>query len=236
MPTNDVKVPVLGKTPKGGVLAGLLAVVGVGGYLVYKHYIAAKAPPAGTGYGYGGYGTAYGYGASFGYGYVPPTGFAGGGGGYPFPYGYGGGGTPGPTTITTNSQWFQAALGDLGSTGGDHSGRVLASYLFGLPVQEADQQIIMEAEAFEGPPPVAGLGGYPPKIHLIGGKHKPPPPGGKQTTTITIHRTQTLRQLAASRGWNAQFLAEVEKMTRLGPNSTVHKGQHLTIPRGDVTP
>jgi hypothetical protein len=167
---DTVNVPLLGKTPKGGVMAGGAALVVVGGYLWYKHLqkkaaaTTATTPAAGYGYGYG-YGSQYAY----GYGGYSPYGF--GGGGFPFGYGYGGpppspgGGNP----ITTNAEWFQAVTADLGSSGTDHVGAVLSSYLAGVGIAKSDQITVMEAEGFEGPPPVAGPDGFPPKIRVTSG-------------------------------------------------------------------
>jgi len=220
----------------------MLAVVGVGGYLFYKHYIAAKTPVAGAaGYGYGAssygmaaYGSQYGY-AAFGYGYVP-AGYPGGGGGYPWWSGYGYGQRPptGPQPITTNAQWFQAAIADLGSTGADKIGVALAAYIAGLPVGQSSQQIIMEAQAFEGPPPVPGLNGYPPKVHLLQDHHKGGNgQGGNKggTTSIRINHSGRLDQIAHWRGWSKSFEAEVERLNGLNGNSMVRKGQRLTVPK-----
>lgn len=241
MPDN-VKVPLLGNTPKGAVMAGGLAVVGVSAYLLYKHFTKPKGTPYASAYGqYGAYG-AYGqYGmAAFGYGSYSPYGtygFGGGGGGF-FPqyYQYGSQGPQGPGPITTNQEWFQAAIASLGSTGTDKTGRVLSSYIFGLPVSKDDEMIVQEAEAFNGPPPVSGVGGYPPKIHVVGDhKGQPPPPQKDPTTVITVHRTGTLSSIARSRGWGSEFLSDVESMNHLHASSIVHKGQKLTVPKGSVT-
>lgn len=243
---DTVNVPVLGKTPKGGVLAGGLAVVGVAGYLIYKHYTTPKGVPApgGGAYGYGGYGAAsFGYGSlgayGYGSGYSPygTGGFGGGGQYYPWGpgtagYGYGSGGQP----ITTNAQWGQAAEAALGSTGRDSTAAAIAKYLFGAPMTPDQALIAQEAEAVTGPPPIAGILGYPPKMHIIGhhpgqNGHKKPP---ARTTTITVHRTQTLSELARSRGWSSHFLSEVEAMTHLSAGSTVHRGEKLKIPAGST--
>ena len=224
-------------------MAGGLAVVGVTGYLLYKHFTKPKGIPVGAYGQYGAYG-AYGqYGqASFGYGSIPygSYGFGGGGGFYPPWFGqYGQYGQQQPSAqITTNQQWFQAAISSLGSTGTDKTGRVLSSYIFGLPVTKDDQMIVQEAEAFNGPPPVPGVGGYPPKIHLIGNPKQhpqPPPPSHGGTTVITIHRAGTLESIADSRGWGSEFLADVESMNHLSAKSVVKKGQKLTVPKGSVT-
>jgi hypothetical protein len=239
---DKVNVPLLGPTPKGGVLAGGLAVVGVAGYLIYKHYTTPKGvPPGGSAYGYGT--SAYGYGMApaYGYGYVPygSSGFGGGGGSYPYPYGpgpgsYGYGNQP----ITTNSQWGQAAESALGSNGTDSIAAAIAKYLAGAPITQDQALKVQEAEALVGPPPKAGLLGYPPKMHITGqhggqnGHHKPPP---HKTTTITIHENTTLRQIARNRGWSAAFLREVEALTHLHADSHLHRGQKIKIPAGKVS-
>lgn len=181
----DVKTPV-GTMPRGAMLAGLAAVVGVGGYLVYKHFTkptpVAPTPATGTtpyGYGYG-YGAPYGYG--YGYGTNSPYGEYGFGGGnpYPYSYGYGGGGNPPP--ITTNAQWGQAAEAAMGSSGNDSIAAAIAKYLAGSPVTQDQELIIQEAIAVVGPPPVAGPSGYPPKIHVTKGGGGG---GGNATNPVT---------------------------------------------------
>jgi len=88
-------IPLLGEVPKGGLVAGGLAAVAVGGYLYIRHQKtkAAEAATGATGYGYGA--SAYGYGESvagyYGYGYGYGAGGQGGFSPYPFgsSYGYG---------------------------------------------------------------------------------------------------------------------------------------------------
>lgn len=97
---DTVKVPLLGPTRKGPVIA--VTVIGFGGvgYLFYrsmkkKQAAAQAAATAQSSAGYG-YGQVYGYGASYGYGAVANTpggsyGYGTGGGSYPPGYyGYGG--------------------------------------------------------------------------------------------------------------------------------------------------
>lgn len=92
---DAVNVPLLGSVPKGGLIAGTLAAVVVGGYVYIRHEKTKAAAATGTSsYGYGS--TAYGYGTEasgyygYGYGY---GGMDGGGGVTPYPagseYGYG---------------------------------------------------------------------------------------------------------------------------------------------------
>jgi PASTA domain len=182
----DVKVPLLGNVPKGGLFAGGLAVAGTAGYLWYKHMkgqqvasAAASVTPPAAGYGYGsayGYGTPYAYATSpYGYGF----GAAGygigtyggfGGGGFPFsPFGYG----QQPITVTTNAQWSQNVITAL--TGQGFTGTaVLASigkYLAGKPIVagSSDDTTIQAAIAIEGEPPQANTTtGMPPAINYQG--------------------------------------------------------------------
>lgn len=169
---SDVKVPVMGKTPKGAVIAGVVAVVAVGGYLLYKHLTKPAVPPttAATGYGYGA--TGYGYGAG-GYGSYGTAGF---GGGYPY-FGYQGYGGPPPPQgpPTTNAQWGQQAEAALGSSGHDSIAAALGKYLTGATITPTQYQTVQEAIAVMGYPPVAGTNNYPPQAHVSKGG---PGPGG----------------------------------------------------------
>jgi hypothetical protein len=183
----DVNVPVVGKMPRGAMVAGLAAVVGVSGYLIYKHITkpTTTTPTATgpTGYGYG-YGSMAG--SQFGYGYGGAYGEYGGGfggGGYPFQYGYGTqtGGTTGSTTPTTNAQWGQDAEAAMGSDGTDATAAAIAKYLGGSPVTEQQQLIIQEAIAVTGPVPVPSATGYPPKIRVTKGGGG----GGDATNPVT---------------------------------------------------
>jgi hypothetical protein len=195
---STVKVPVLGNVPKGGLFAGGLAVVGVGGYLWYKHMrnqqIAAATPGA-AGYGYGaaayGYGAAaYGYAMSaFGYGYGPyGYGFGqyGAGGSYPYPitspYWYA------VTAPQNNPQWTQNATTALVNQGytGTAILAALGKYIGGKPVVQgsSDDTIIQAAIAIEGYPPQPGSGGYPPGVNYQGAQ---PGQNGGQVTVPNIH-------------------------------------------------
>lgn len=179
----DVKVPLLGNVPRGGLFAGGLAAVGTAGYLYYKHVkgqqvaaSAATATPPAAGYGYGsayGYGSPYAYATSpFGYGYsAAGYGFGSfGGGGYPgfSPYGYG----QAPITVTTNAEWSQNALAALSAQGftGTAVLSALGKFLTGKPVVQGstDDTTIQSAIAIEGEPPQPGAGGFPPAINYQG--------------------------------------------------------------------
>jgi hypothetical protein len=180
----DANVPLVGKVPRGAMVAGLLAVVGVGGYLIYKHITkptttaTTATGPTGYGYGYGSIPNQFGY----GYGSYGEYGF-GAGSGYPSPYGYGPAPTPtGQTTPTTNAQWGQDAEAAMGSTGNDNIAAAIAKYLAGSPVTADQQLIVQEALAVVGPVPVPSPDGYPPKMHTTkdtGGG------GGNATNPVT---------------------------------------------------
>lgn len=185
---NDVNVPIVGKMPRGAALAGGLAVVAVGGYLIYKHFTKTTTTPTPT--GAMGYGYSYGYGSALGYGYGSQYGEYGfgGGGSYPYgPYGYGGGGGN-PPPITTNAQWGQAAEAAMGSSGNDNIAAAIAKYLAGQPVTQDQELIVQEAIAVVGNPPQAGPAGYPPKIHVTKG---PGGGGGNAQNPVTgLHVSQ----------------------------------------------
>lgn len=192
---NKVHVPLLGDVPKGGLFAGGLAVIGVGGYAWYKHMqnqaaaatTAAQPTTGATAYGY----AAYGYGSPYGYAYaMSPYGYGYGPYGYGFgAYGglggtYGYGGTTPPVTMTTNAQWAQNASAALTNTGYDATtvATALGLYLNGKPIQQGSTQdnIIQAAIGLEGDPPQSGAGGYPPAVHYTGGG------GGQKTGNITV--------------------------------------------------
>lgn len=192
----DVNVPVIGTMPRGALVAGGLAVVGVGGYLLWKHVTkpATTTTPTGYGYGYGttgyGYGSNVRYGYGYGYGAYSPYGTAGfgGGGGSPY-YGYYGytGSGGGPQPITTNAQWGQAAEAAMGSTGMDAIAAALAKYLFAGTLNEEQAQTVQEAIAVVGYPPVPGPGNYPPNMHVAKG----PPPKSKRVTVPNVVGQET---------------------------------------------
>lgn len=190
---NEVKVPLLGEVPKGGLFAGMLAAVGVGGYMLYKHMkdsgtaAATSATTAAAGYGAAAYGyaaAAYGYGYAdypYGYGYMSsPYGYGYGPYGYGFgaygdygglgygEYGYG----SAPVTATNNQMWVQNALTALTNQGYSNTSvlTALSAYIGGKPVQQgsSEDQTIQAAIALEGYPPQPGAAGYPPAVNYHG--------------------------------------------------------------------
>jgi hypothetical protein len=186
---ETIHVPILGNMNKGMALAGGLAAVGVSGYLIYRHVAKSKvaassssatSTPGSYGYGSGanpyGYGS-YGYGSNTGYyGYgFGPYGY-GGFGESPFgPFGYGfpgsGTGTPLPTTPTTNAEWSNEVVAQLTQNGASAQTvlAALGQYLLGHSLTTDQQQIVSEAEAIAGPPPVAGPDGFPPQMRTGSG-------------------------------------------------------------------
>jgi hypothetical protein len=181
---ESYRVPIIGTANKGVVIAGVGALVFVGGWAIYKHEKAKKAAaaeataaaiPQTMAYGYGA--AAYGYGSQFyGYGsqYAPEEYYgygagAYGGGSYPPWYGYGVGGTPTPPPAT-NASWVQNALSLLNSNGYSTMTALtaLSKYIAGQSVTANQASIIQAAEALAGPPPVPGANGFPPAIRRSG--------------------------------------------------------------------
>lgn len=247
---DRVHVPLLGEVPKGGLFAGGLAVIGVGGYAWYKHMqnqakaatAAAKpATPGTAAYGY----AAYGYGSPYGYAYaMSPYGYGYGPYGYGFgsygssPYGYG---TTPPITVTTNAEWAQNAVTALGNTGYDTQTVVaaLGMYLNGKAIQHGSQQdtIIQAAIALEGDPPQNGAGGYPPAVHYSGGGG-PGQPGGNTTVPnvvgMTVNQADTALK-AAGLTYNTNAAKDkagyIRKVSAQKPtaNSQVANGSYVSL-------
>lgn len=167
MATNPPGGKVAGLSKRNATI-GILAAVGVGGYLLYRHEkntaVAAATPAtaATSAYGYGsGYGS-YGYGGGYGYGesggiYPGASGAAYGEGYYGYsPYGYGGVGTvSSEPAATTNAQWAQEAISALEQSGVTAATAVgaVGEYLAGGTLSASQQQLISEAEGLIGPPP-----------------------------------------------------------------------------------
>jgi hypothetical protein len=185
------KIPLLGEVPKGGLVAGGLAAVGVGGYLWWKHQQNASAPAAGGEYGYGAYGYGsgesaqgyygYGSGGSMGSGLVNPYpqgseyGYGAFGYGYYNPYtgqylgggtgtGTGTGGGPTPTPQPTAPKTNLQWVNVASKAIGGHRATLLR-YIGGIPLSHDQSIWVREAIGASGHPPVAAHSGYPPKWH-----------------------------------------------------------------------
>ncbi|HEY1699191.1 MAG TPA: PASTA domain-containing protein [Trebonia sp.] len=191
---KDIKLPVIGEVPKTGVYIGLSAVAVLIGVYYYQHRGSSSAAPAagaaGQGAAVSGQG-AYGSGIYGMGGGVSGQGAYLSGGSYPWdgtegnpsdPYsldpatgttygdgeGYGSSGEGGPP-FATNGAWSQYAENYLITTLGMDASTVseaLGYYIAGEQVTPAQQDIINQATAIAGPPPVTGPGGYPPSIRL----------------------------------------------------------------------
>jgi hypothetical protein len=192
---STVKLPVFGQVNKGTVVGVTIGGLAVSAFMIYRHQkkaqeaAAAVATTDAEGYGYG-YGTpanalvaanSYGYGSSGGF---YPTGY----------YGYGtptpgsGGAQPG-VPATTNAQWDQAAITQLGGSGYSPQNvtKVLGEYLAGAEVAPGDVHIVDAAIGIEGYPPDSGANGFPPGIKTGGTT------GGGQGSKVTVPHVKGLR-------------------------------------------
>lgn len=122
----------------------------------------------------------------------------GGGGG-------GGGGISGSSgpPFSTNSQWSAFALQQLTGTSGMDPGTVtdaLGLYLNGQSVTAAQKQVIDDAIAVAGSPPVAAASGFPPSIRAA-----EPSTGGKTyaTNPVTGLRISRIDKTTAVASWKA---------------------------------
>lgn len=196
---STVKVPLIGQANKGTVIGVTIGGFAVAGFLIYRQQKKAKAAAANaqatqaaaaaSGYGYGA--GAYGYGAGaypqgfYGYGDQGQYyGYGASGGFYPQGYyGYGVTQPPGVLPNTTNAQWAQAAITQLGQEGYNEQtvSGALGAYELGQPVNQQQVGIIDAAIAVEGYPPVPGASGYPPNIRNSG-----TPGGGQGGGTVHV--------------------------------------------------
>lgn len=95
-----------------------------------------------------------------------------------------GGGSGGPP-FSTNAAWAAYAVQQLADTAGKDAGQVtdaLGLYINGQAVTAAQRQLIEDARAIAGPPPVAGPGNFPPSIRMQGTST-----GGKTTAANPVH-------------------------------------------------
>jgi hypothetical protein len=165
---DTIKLPGVGPVKKQYVYivgAGLVVVGGVAWYrsrnassssAVVEPTESSPINPA-TGFPYGSTEDAN---ALAGQGFSYSGGIIGGGGG-----GSSSGNTPAPMSFVTNSQWSQAAEAYLVDTVGLEAntvGNALGKYITGQPLDTAQVNIINQAIAFTGYPPVNGPVGNPP--------------------------------------------------------------------------
>jgi hypothetical protein len=93
----------------------------------------------------------------------------------------------GPGTFTNNAEWAQAAqtylVDNEPSADPGAIGDALGAYIEGQPITAAQEQIVEQAIAFEGSPPVGGTNGNPPGIVTASGGTPP-----VTTTKVTVPR------------------------------------------------
>lgn len=187
---ETVNIPGFGSTSKktayllGG---GLVLIVGVAWY---RSKNAAAAPAAAapsdggstvdpaTGFPYGSAEDAAALASQAGY--ISPSGGGGGGGG--------GASTAG--SYTTNGQWAQAAEDYIVNTvnGGSHAdlvGNALGKYITGVAITADQVNIVQQAIAFTGYPPVNGPSGYPPSYRTTPSTPAPAKVTGLKVTSTT---------------------------------------------------
>jgi hypothetical protein len=234
---------------KGYVLAGGAVVVLAVGYGWYRNRQAnaAAATSAAGGSGTSGIDPATGvpYADESGAGIDPATGypygsaqdqealaqlgggsgFTGGGGGGPITTGTSGG-------YTTNGQWAQAAESYLVSTVGGDANTVAAAlgkYITGQPVTSDQVDVIEQAIAFTGYPPVNGPNGDPPAYTLTQGG---PPP---VTHTYVVDSPSNADTLATIATRNHNELSSVVALNtalanKYGTTGKLPNGTKVTLP------
>jgi hypothetical protein len=185
------------KTPFGEVSKKTALIVGGGlfGLLIIVYYRSKKAKDAAataaagantgidpaTGYTYGSPEDAAALANQSAY--VTPTGVGGGGGG------------SGSTTtgFVSNGQWAQAAEQFMQAEGLVEDPAALASalgkYITGQPASDTDMNLINQAIAFQGLPPIAGPSGYPPSINRAPVTTTPPTTTDKLPAPGGFHDT-----------------------------------------------
>ena len=208
--TGTVKVPILGNVPKGGLVAGALAAVAVGGYWLYRHNMASKTAATGTSYGYGS--TAYGYGQQAPGGYY----------GYGYSYGGVSGGAINPYPVGSQYGYGAYGYGYYNPYTGQYQGGGTGT---GTPQpQPLPNGTCAPGYTFvSGTPTTLPTGAYA----VQGGyctKNTTPPKVG--SCTATANGTQTLYWFGIAHGlsWN--------HLVKLNPNLSHLKGTHKPIPKG----
>lgn len=215
----DVKIPAVGRVSKTWVLvvAGGSAAA-IGALYLVKHKNAASAAaatpasPSASGADSAGVTdgsvdpqTGYAYGSpedqaalnqlDYGYG-----GYGGGYAGAILPGSSTGAytATPGAGGFTTNGEWSQQAISDLGSQGVSPTDALaaLGAYLVGSPLTDGQVALVDQAIALEGYPPVQGPNGYPPNIH-----HASTSSSGSGTTTGTGGTTTPVTGSGGGNSW-----------------------------------
>lgn len=215
MAGSTIKLPGLGPTKKSTayMLGGAAVLVGVVAWYRSRALGGAGAAEEAAGAAAGSEvnpATGYPYGTDADYAALGQMGTAGGGYGY---YGGDGSNTSGGTTtagFTTNGQWSQAAEDYLVNTvhsgqNADVIGNALGKYITGAPLSADQEQIITQAIAFIGYPPVNGPTGYPPSFRTAATPATPPaakPPAGKSLPAPGGLKATGITRTSARVDWN----------------------------------
>lgn len=214
----DTKVPGLGGVNKPTLIIAGLAGVGAVIYAYEKKKKNAAATAAAATTNAAGYGYGYAYGAA-GYGYgaelmaqeqALANEYAYGGYGYGGIGGYGVGTSVPPVNTlqpaASNAEWSQAAVTFLTNQGYDPAtvSGALGAYISGAAVTSTQESIIQAAIAFEGYPPIAGPGNYPPNIHAGTSTGQTGGTGGGGVTSAGAISNLAVRSKTAT-GFTAQW-------------------------------
>jgi hypothetical protein len=145
-------------------------------------------------------------------------------------YGSGGGsGTAGG--FTSNAQWSQAYVAQVGSTGNDAVSKALGAYLNGSPLTTDQISIVQSAIALFGKPPISGADGFPPSFHTIGGTGGGGGGGGTGGTAhnpVTgLHSTDS-GFTSVSVAWEKATNATGYLVTATNTGGRVVSSQHVT--------
>ena len=126
----------------------------------------------------------------------------------------------GPGSFTSNAQWAQYAEDYMVNTvGGDPNtiGNALGKYIAGQALSADQVQVVQQAIAFAGNPPVSGNGGFPPSYRTSGGSGGGN--GGHPKTAknpVTGLKVITHGNTSISIGWNPSPGATGYKITGAG--------------------
>lgn len=215
----DVKVPVLGNVPKGGLIAGALAAVAVGGYVLWRHNKTAAANVAGT--------ASYGYGTSaYGYGQQMPGGY------YGYGYSYGGvsGGAINPYPVGSQYGYGAYGYGYYNPYTGQYQGGGTGTGTGGGGTPPPVPGTCAPGYTFVSGTPTtlphgaySVQGGYCTKNPTTGGGGGG---GGTGSCTQTANGRLTLYWFALNHGmtWN--------HLLKLNPHLKSLEGKHKPIPKG----
>jgi hypothetical protein len=211
---DTVKLPGLGNVPKGGVIAGALAAVAVGGYALYRHNLASKTPTSST--------ASYGYGTSaYGYGQQPPGGY------YGYGYSYGGvsGGAISPYPVGSQYGYGAYGYGYYNPYTGQYQGGGTGTGTgTSTPPPPANGTCAPGYTFVSGVPASLPKGAYA----VAGGycSKNPSKGNGQGSCTQTANGRLTLYWFGISHGLSFNHLL------RLNPHLKYLEGKHKPIPKG----